>query len=130
MVTGFVAQRQLFKLNRSRWFAGEIIEYSIDSSDLIDDSAHNSLKNCEWNLSGLCGHEIDGIDCAQCHCIIIGSLITHNTNGTHVGEGCKVLVRHPGRIFSVFFLVVGGCFVDFFTVDVVCILYDAYFFLR
>ena len=28
-----------------------------------------------------------------------------------------------------FFFVVGGCIVDFFTVDVVCILYDAYFFL-
>ena len=26
-----------------------------------------------------------------------------------------------------FFLVVGGCFVDFFTVDVVCVLNDAYF---
>ena len=27
-----------------------------------------------------------------------------------------------------FFLVVGGCFVDFFTIDEICILYDAYFF--
>ena len=57
-----------------------------------------ALQYCERNLCCFGGHEVDGIDCTQCNCVIIGSLITHNTNGTHVGQGCKILVRHPGWV--------------------------------
>ena len=44
--------------------------------------------------------------------------ITHNTYGTHVGQGCEVLV---------YFFVQAG-FGDFFAPDGVCVLYHLYFF--
>lgn len=38
----------LFKLYRSRWLARQIIEYSIDSLNLIDNSVHNFIKDFVW----------------------------------------------------------------------------------
>ena len=87
--SAFVGSCVLFKLNRSRWFTRQIIEYSIHPTHLIDNSAHNRLKYCKRNLGRLGCHEINRIDCTQCNCVVVSSLITHNTNGTHVGEGCK-----------------------------------------
>ena len=102
--TGFRHFNPLFKLNRSRWFTRQIIEYSIHPTHLIDNSAHNRLKYCKRNLGRLGCHEINRIDCTQCNCVVVSSLITHNTNGTHVGKGCKVLVWHPGWVLAVLFL--------------------------
>ena len=121
--------RGLFKLNRSRRLTSKIIEYAVYALNFINNTVHHLIKYCIRNLSRLRSHEVNGLNGAERHCIIVCSEVSHYTYASHICKGCKVLVRHPGRIFSVFFFVVGGCIVDFFTVDVVCILYDAYFFL-
>lgn len=36
-------QFSLFELNRSRWFAGQVVEYAVYASDLINNSAHYCL---------------------------------------------------------------------------------------
>ena len=46
--------------------------------------------------------------------VIIGSLIPHNAYGSHIGQGCEVLVD----------LAIQTCVSDFLAVDGICILYD------
>ena len=45
---GFPSSIFLFKLNRSRWLTCQIIEHSIDSLNLIDNSVHNFIKDFVW----------------------------------------------------------------------------------
>ena len=52
---------KLFKLNRSRWLTGQIIEYSIHPAHLIDNPAHHRLQHLERDLRRLRGHEIHRI---------------------------------------------------------------------
>ncbi len=80
-----------FELNRSWWFTCQIIHYTINAFYFIDDSAHYSLEYLKWYLGAFCRHEIYGVDCTKCNSIIVGSFITHNTNGTHVCQCYKVL---------------------------------------
>ena len=105
LFTPFMKLCLLLKLNRSRWFASQIIEYPVNSPYLIYNSAHDCLENLEWNLCTLCCHEINCVDCTKCNRIIVSSFVTHNTNGTHVSEGCEILVWHPCWSLAVSFLV-------------------------
>ena len=115
----------LFKLYSPRWFTCQIVEYSIDSSYLVDNSAHNSLKHLKRYLCRLSGHKVDGVDCAECNGIIISTLIAHYTDRTHVGESGKILVRHPGRDRAVFASVCLNCLVNLLAVDCIGVLNDA-----
>lgn len=117
-------QHPLFKLNRSRWFTSQIIEYSVDPTHLIYNSAHDCLENLKWNLCALCCHEINCVDCTKCNRIIVSSFVTHNTNGTHVSEGCEILIWHPCWSLAVSFLVLSYGLVNLRTVDEVSILND------
>ena len=89
--TGFRHFSPLFKLNRSWWFARQIVEYSVYASYLVDDSAHYRLEDVEWNVGCLGGHEVNGVDCAERNGIIVGTLIAHDSDGTHIGKGSEVL---------------------------------------
>ena len=79
-----------------------------------------SAEDFPWDLGGFCSHEVGGVYGTQCDGVIVGSEITHNTYGTHVGQGCEILAK----------TFVKSCFCDLFTVDGICFLYDLYFFLR
>ena len=81
---------------------------------LIDDPAGHLLQYLIGNLCALCGHEVDGLHGSQRDSVIISSLITHNAYGSHVGQGCEVLVD----------LAVETCVSDFLAVNSICILYD------
>ena len=70
----------LFKLNRSRWLARQIVKYSIDPTHLVYNSAHDCLEHCEWNLGTLGCHEIYSVYGTQCNCVIVGSLVAHNAD--------------------------------------------------
>lgn len=41
----------LFELNRSGWFAREVVEYSVYSVDLVDDPCHAGLEHVPWNVA-------------------------------------------------------------------------------
>lgn len=45
---GFPSSIFLFEFNRSRWLTCQIIEHSIDSLNLIDNSVHNFIKDFVW----------------------------------------------------------------------------------
>ena len=81
---------------------------------LIDDPAGHLLQYFIRDLCALCGHEVDGLHGSQCDGVIIGSLIPHNAYGSHIGQGCEVLVD----------LAILTCVSDFLAVDGICILYD------
>lgn len=104
----------LLKLNRSRWLTRQIIEYSVYSTHFIDNSAHHLIQNFIRDLCRLCSHEINCIHCSQCNGIIISSLITHNTNTSHVRQCCEVLTDRA----------VKSCIGNLLTVDSICILND------
>ena len=89
--TGFRHFCPLFKLNRSRWFARQVVEYSVYAPDLIYDSAHYRLEDVERNVGCLGGHEVNGVDGAECNGIIVGTLIAHDSDGTQIGKGREVL---------------------------------------
>ena len=107
----------LFKFYRSRRFAGQIVEYTIDSFHLIDDPAHDFLQDFKRDFGTFGSHEVDGLDGAERYGVIVGSLVTHDSHRAHVGEGRKVLVD--------FFVEAGVG--DFFAVDGVGVLNDADF---
>ena len=116
--TGFFKQLDLFKLNRSWWFAGQIIEYAVYPFYFVDDSAHHFLQSFKRNLRCLGGHEVDGVYGAEGHGVVVGSFVSHNANGTHVGEGGEILA--DGAVKT--------DFGDFFAVDGIGILNDTDFF--
>ena len=120
MNKGFAAHRILLKLNRSRRFTRQIIEYSVNPTNFIDNSAHYFIKYFIRNLRRLSSHKIYRIHCTKCNCIIVSSLVTHNTNASHVGQGCKILsdAAVKSRVCNLF------------SVNCICILYDPYFFSR
>ncbi len=74
--TGFRHFNLLFKLNRSRWLTGQIIEYSIHPTHLIDNPAHHRLQHLERDLRRLRGHEIHRIHGAQCNCAASGPVLS------------------------------------------------------
>ena len=84
----------------------------------INNSACYFSKYFPRNLCCFCSHEVDGLYGAECYCVVVGSLIAHYANRAHVCEGCEVLVD--------FLVEAGVC--DFFAVDGIGILDDAYFF--
>lgn len=89
--TGFRHFSPLFKLNRSRWFAGQIVEYSVYASYLVDDTAHYGLEDVERNFGGFCCHEVNGVDGTKGYGVVVGSFVTHDAYGTHICEGSKIL---------------------------------------
>ena len=84
---------QLFEFNRGRRLARAVVEDSVDALDLVDDTGRNTSDQAPRKLGKLCRHEVGRGDGADDAGIIVGSLITHAANGTHVGESGKVLVR-------------------------------------
>ena len=48
----------LFHLDSPRRLAGEVIEYSVDMVDLVDDPGHDPLENIPWNISCDRSHEV------------------------------------------------------------------------
>ena len=107
----------LFKLNRSRWLTRQIIEYSIHPTNFIYNSAHHFIQNFIRNLRRLCSHEINRINGSKSYSIIISSLITHNTNASHIRKCCKILTNC---------LIKSGIF-NLFTINSICILNDTNF---
>ena len=114
--TGFPKHFCLLKLNRSRRFTRQIIHYTVYALHLIYNSCHNLLQYLKWNLGAIRGHEIAGIDCPERDCVIVGTLITHNTDTAHVGQCCEILSKVLGK----------SCLGNLFAVDVICILFDTY----
>ena len=117
---GFTKHFCLFKLNRSRWLTGQIIEYSIHPTHLIDNPAHYRLQHLERDLRRLRGHEIHRIHGAQCNCIIIGSLIPHDSDASHIGERRKILTDRT----------VQSGFRNLLAVDGISVLHNADFLCR
>ena len=111
---GFAAHRILLKLYRSRWFTRQIIEYTIYTLHLINNPAHYLIQNLIRNLCSFCRHKVNRLYGTKCNSIIISSLITHNTNRTHIGQCCKVLVD----------ILIQPSFCNLFSVNCICILND------
>ena len=105
---------KLFKLNRRWWLSSAVIHDSVHALHFIHDPAGHLGKYLPGDLCSFCCHEIGSIYGSQCHCIIIGAFITHNTNTSHIGKGCEVLAKtlvHTG-------------FGNLLTVDCICVLND------
>ena len=54
----------LFELNRSRRFRSQIVKYSVNSLNLINDSAHHLIQYIIRNFSSLSCHEIYSCYCS------------------------------------------------------------------
>ena len=125
--TGFLKHFKLFKLNRSRWLTGQIVEYAVNSLNFINNTIHNPVQYFIRNLCGLCCHKVNRLHCSQCHCIIVCSEIAHNAYASHIGKSCKVLVRYPGWFFAILNFISFCCLINFFTVNEISILHNANF---
>ena len=109
----------LFKLNRCRRFPRTIVHYAVYAFDFIDDTVGDFGEDFPGDLGGIGGHEVGGVYGTEGDGVIVGTEITHNTYGTHVGQGCEILTK----------TFIDSCFCDLFTVDGVGFLNDFYFFL-
>ena len=89
--SAFPGSCTLLKLNRSRWFTGQIVEYSVHASYLVDDTAHYGLEDVERNFGGFCCHEVNGVDGTKGYGVVVGPFVTHDAYGTHICEGGKIL---------------------------------------
>ena len=81
----------LFELYRSWRFTREIVEYAVYALNFVDDPVHAGFEYLKRNVRDLCGHEIIGFHSTKHDSIIIGSEITHDADGAHIRESCKVL---------------------------------------
>lgn len=86
----------LFHLNRSWWLRRQIIEHPIHSLYLIHDSVHHSLEYAKGNIRAFCGHKVIGNHRAESHRVVIGTKVSHNPHGAHIGEGGKILAVGTG----------------------------------
>ena len=64
------------------------------------------------------GHEVDGVDGAERYGVVVGSLVAHDADGAHVGEG--------GEVLAIGLFVEAGVG-DLLAVDGVGVLHDADF---
>ena len=110
---GFFKSISSLKLDRCRWFSGAIVHDAVDVFDFVYDSTGCSSDDIPRDFGAFGCHEIGGGDGAEGDGIIIRSFISHDSNGTHVGQGCEVLADFVGD----------SGFVDFFAPDRVGVLY-------
>ena len=50
---GFTKHFCLFKLNRTRWLAGQVIEYAVNAFNFVNNAVHNFIQYCIRNLTVL-----------------------------------------------------------------------------
>ena len=103
----------LLKLDRCRWFSGAVVHDAVDVFDFVYDSTGCSSDDIPRDFGAFGGHEIGGGDGAEGDGVIVGSFISHDSDGAHVGQGCEVLADFVGD----------SGFVDFFAPDRVGVLY-------
>ena len=111
--TGFRHFSPLLKLDGCRWFSCAIIHNAIDVFYFIYNSARCFSDDIPRNFCAFGCHEIGSGYGTEGDSIIIRSFISHDSNGTHVGQGCEVLADFVGD----------SGFVDFFAPDRVGVLY-------
>ena len=75
--------------------------------DFVYDSTGCSSDDIPRDFGAFGGHEIGGGDGAEGDGVIVGSFISHDSDGAHVGQGCEVLADFVGD----------SGFVDFFAPD-------------
>ena len=110
---GFLAHRRLFELYRPRRLRGNIIHHSIHMIHFIHDPAGHLMQHFPRDLRGLRRHEVDGVHRSEGHGVIIGSLIPHDADASHI--------RKCGEVLAYAFIQSGVR--DFFPVDRVCVLH-------
>ena len=114
--TGFRHFSPLFKLNRSRRFTRAVIQHAVNSLDFVHYSVGNLVEHLPWNLCCFGCHEIYCVDSTECNRVIVCTLITHDTNASHVGKCCKVLTQ----------IACDACLGNLIAVDEISFLNDAY----
>lgn len=62
--SAFLGSCTLFKLNRSRWFTGQVIHYPVDTLHFVYNSCHYLLENFKRYVGAVGGHEIAGVYCS------------------------------------------------------------------
>ncbi len=126
MFSGFQDLWLSLKLYRSRRFTRQIIHNPVHTPNLINNAVHYFIQHLIRNLRRLGCHKVNRCHGTKCHCIVVGSLVTHDTDRTHIGQCRKILVRHPRRVLAMLVLVLLRCTVNLFAVNGICILYDFY----
>ena len=94
--TGFRHSNPLFKLDRC-WRLGGIVEQNtVDMLYFVYDAVCCGGNGFGGQQGNFRGHKVGRGHSAQGDGVIIGALITHNTNAAHVGQRGKILAGALG----------------------------------
>ena len=117
--TGFLKHFKLFELDRC-WRLGGIVEQNtVDMLYFVYDAVCCGGNGFGGQQGNFRGHKVGRGHSAQGNGVIIGALITHNTNAAHVGQRGKILA---GALS-------GGQLIHFLAPDCISILYNGNLFL-
>ena len=116
-IRGFLSVIQTQSLQVASWYRSYMTRFTPLTSLTI--RLVTLARTSQGISAALGGHEVGGVYGTEGDGVIVGTEITHNTYGTHVGQGCEILTK----------TFVDSCFCDLFAVDGVGFLNDFYFFL-
>ena len=105
--------RSSLKLYSRGRFGCAVIEHSVDTLYFVDNAVCNLRENFPRKLCAVGSHEVGGIDGTEDYGVIVCTLISHDSDRTHICKSCEVLSK----------TLVAACLCDFFTIDVIRILY-------
>ena len=90
----------LFPLDSCGGFACNVVDNSVDVTDLVNNTVGGCFKNVVGDSRPIGCHEVAGIDSPESDSVIICSRVAHYAYRTHVGQYGKVLVERSGSIIS------------------------------
>lgn len=70
----------LFPLNRSGGFGGDVVDDAVDAVDLVGDAVGDGCEDIIRNSCPVCGHEVIGCDGTDRNDILVCSVIAHNAD--------------------------------------------------
>ena len=80
----------LLPLDSCGGFGCDVVNYSVDVTDLVDDATRDFLEDVVWDAAPVGGHAVYAGDCAKGDGVIVGALVPHHAYAAHAcehGEG-------------------------------------------
>src|SRR5699024_7235616 len=82
----------LFPRNGCRGLTGNIVDDTVDTLDLVDDTGGNTVQYVIGDTGPVSSHKVAGSNSAEGQRIIVGAAVAHNAHGAGVGKYGEILV--------------------------------------
>ena len=80
-----------FPLNRSRWFARDVVDDAVDVRYFIDNASADGLQDFPRDASEVTRHAVDTRNSTDTDCVVVRSAVSHYPNAADAWKNREVL---------------------------------------